>query len=159
MSNIQKQHKISPAIAWLTIQKFIIFYCPLDGEHTNPYKARWWASFFVLIFFQVFQLSSSVQSYDRSRLPCLCRPGSCKQNTCVPASASCSLCRSILPYRQVRRVTNIYVLSFDVLLLVYLYFMQSFWKCSSHKDSADSQSLLSKFLCQNQRGLHTHGNL
>lgn len=35
MSNIQKQHKISPAIAWLTIQKFIIFYCPLDGEHTN----------------------------------------------------------------------------------------------------------------------------
>ena len=34
MSNIQKQHKISPAIAWLTIQKFIIFYCPLDGEHT-----------------------------------------------------------------------------------------------------------------------------
>ena len=38
MSNIQKQHKISPAIAWLTIQKFIIFYCPLDGEHTN---IRW----------------------------------------------------------------------------------------------------------------------
>jgi len=37
MSNIQKQHKISPAIAWLTIQKFIIFYCPLDGEHTNIY--------------------------------------------------------------------------------------------------------------------------
>ena len=35
MSNIQKQHKISPAIAWLTIQKFIIFYCPLDGEHTS----------------------------------------------------------------------------------------------------------------------------
>lgn len=31
-------NKISPAIAWLTIQKFIIFYCPLDGEHTtdNP---------------------------------------------------------------------------------------------------------------------------
>ena len=35
MSNIQKQHKISPAIAWLTIQKYIIFYCPLDGEHTT----------------------------------------------------------------------------------------------------------------------------
>ena len=35
MSNIQKQHKISPAIAWLTIQKFIIFYCPLDREHTR----------------------------------------------------------------------------------------------------------------------------
>ena len=29
------QTKISPAIAWLTIQKFIIFYCPLDGEHTT----------------------------------------------------------------------------------------------------------------------------
>ena len=28
------QTKISPAIAWLTIQKFLIFYCPLDGEHT-----------------------------------------------------------------------------------------------------------------------------
>ena len=38
MSNIQKQHKISPAIAWLTIQKFIIFYCPLDGEHTNQHQ-------------------------------------------------------------------------------------------------------------------------
>ena len=38
MSNIQKQHKISPAIAWLTIQKFIIFYCPLDGEHTTLVK-------------------------------------------------------------------------------------------------------------------------
>jgi len=37
MSNIQKQHKISPAIVWLTIQKFIIFYCPLDGEHTIIY--------------------------------------------------------------------------------------------------------------------------
>ena len=43
MSNIQKQHKISPAIAWLTIQKFIIFYCPLDGEHTTPNN---WGSFF-----------------------------------------------------------------------------------------------------------------
>jgi len=39
MSNIQKQHKISPAIAWLTIQKFIIFYCPLDGEHTTTVLA------------------------------------------------------------------------------------------------------------------------
>ena len=41
MSNIQKQHKISPAIAWLTIQKFIIFYCPLDGEHTILCATRW----------------------------------------------------------------------------------------------------------------------
>ena len=40
MSNIQKQHKISPAIAWLTIQKFIIFYCPLDGEHTIFHTAK-----------------------------------------------------------------------------------------------------------------------
>lgn len=40
MSNIQKQHKISPAIAWLTIQKFIIFYCPLDGEHTKLGKGN-----------------------------------------------------------------------------------------------------------------------
>ena len=40
MSNIQKQHKISPAIAWLTIQKFIIFYCPLDGEHTRVYPSE-----------------------------------------------------------------------------------------------------------------------
>ena len=40
MSNIQKQHKISPAIAWLTIQKFIIFYCPLDGEHTTFHTTK-----------------------------------------------------------------------------------------------------------------------
>lgn len=46
MSNIQKQHKISPAIAWLTIQKFIIFYCPLDGEHTI-YLTKDGDSFFV----------------------------------------------------------------------------------------------------------------
>jgi len=48
MSNIQKQHKISPAIAWLTIQKFIIFYCPLDGEHTTN------AWLFCFIFFHRF---------------------------------------------------------------------------------------------------------
>ena len=41
MSNIQKQHKISPAIAWLTIQKFIIFYCPLDGEHTTATEGNY----------------------------------------------------------------------------------------------------------------------
>mgnify|MGYP005873101105 CR=1 FL=1 len=40
MSNIQKQHKISPAIAWLTIQKFIIFYCLLDREHTKRAAAH-----------------------------------------------------------------------------------------------------------------------
>ena len=63
--------------------------------------------------FQAFQLfSSSVPFYDRSRLPCSCRPESHKRNTCEPASVSCSPCRSILPCRQVRRETNIYVLSF-----------------------------------------------
>ena len=35
------QTKISPAIAWLTIQKFIIFYCPLDGEHTIHNSDKW----------------------------------------------------------------------------------------------------------------------
>ena len=37
-----------------------------------------------------------------------------KRQTCEPASVSCSPCRSILPCRQVLRVTNIYVLSFCV---------------------------------------------
>ena len=37
-----------------------------------------------------------------------------KRNTCELASAFCSPCRSILPCRQVRQVTNIYVLSFCV---------------------------------------------
>ena len=48
------QTKISPAIAWLTIQKFIIFYCPLDGEHTNlggtfifPFSAGLFAALFI----------------------------------------------------------------------------------------------------------------
>ena len=66
-----------------------------------------------VLIFQAFQLfSSSVRFYDQSRLPCPCRSESHKRNTCELASASCSLCRSILPYRQVHRVTNIYVLSF-----------------------------------------------
>ena len=43
------QTKISPAIAWLTIQKFIIFYCPLDGENTRLLnKPR--GSFFIIVF-------------------------------------------------------------------------------------------------------------
>ena len=67
-----------------------------------------------VLIFQAFQLSSSVQFYDQSRLPYPCRLESHKRNTCVLASASCSLCRSTLPCRQVRRVTNIYVLSFCV---------------------------------------------
>lgn len=68
-----------------------------------------------VLIFQAFQLFSfSVQFCGLSRLPCPCRPESHKRNTCEPASVSCSLCRSILPCRQVRRVTNIYVLSFCV---------------------------------------------
>ena len=68
-----------------------------------------------VLIFQAFQLfSSSVQFCGLSRLPCPCRSESHKQNTCEPASVSCSPCRSILPCRQVRRVTNIYVLSFCV---------------------------------------------
>ena len=53
MSNIQKQHKISPAIAWLTIQKFIIFYCPLDGEHTKT--SRRFLFYFIQIKISLFQ--------------------------------------------------------------------------------------------------------
>ena len=68
-----------------------------------------------VLTFQAFQLfSSSVQFCGRSRLPCPCRPERHKRNTCEPASVSCSLCRNILPCRQVHRVTNIYVLSFCV---------------------------------------------
>ena len=67
------------------------------------------------LIFQAFQLfSSSVQFCGQSRLPYPCRPKSHKRNTCEPASVSCSPCRSILPCRQVLRVTNIYVLSFCV---------------------------------------------
>ena len=59
-------------------------------------------------------VSSSAQFCGRGRLPYPCRPESHKRNTCEPASVSCSPCRSILPCRQVHRVTNIYVLSFCV---------------------------------------------
>ena len=66
-----------------------------------------------VLIFQDFQLFSFlVQFCGLSRLPCPCRPESRKRNTYEPASVSCSLCRSTLPCRQVRRVTNIYVLSF-----------------------------------------------
>ena len=68
-----------------------------------------------VLIFQAFHLfSSSVQFCGRSKLPYPCRPESHKRNTCEPVSVSCSLCRSILPCRQVRRVTNIYVFSFCV---------------------------------------------
>ena len=75
-----------------------------------------------VFIFQAFQLfSSSVQFCGLSRLPCPCRPESHKQNTCEPASVSCSPCRSILPCRQVLRVTNTYVFSFCVLLIFFSY--------------------------------------
>ena len=68
-----------------------------------------------VLIFQDFQLFSFlVQFRGLSRLPCPCRPESRKRNTYEPASVSCSLCRSTLPCKQVRRVTNIYVLSFCV---------------------------------------------
>ena len=68
-----------------------------------------------VLIFQAFQLfSSSGQFCGRSRLPYPCRTESRKRNTCEPASDSCSMCRSILPCRQMLRVTNIYVLSFCV---------------------------------------------
>ena len=68
-----------------------------------------------VLIFQDFQLFSFlVQFCGLSRLPCPCRPESRKRNTYEPTSVSCSLCRSTLPCRQVRRVTNIYVLSFCV---------------------------------------------
>ena len=71
-----------------------------------------------VLIFQDFQLFSFlVQFCGLSRLPCPCRPESRKRNTYEPASVSCSLCRSTLPCRQVRRVTNIYVLSFCVSFL------------------------------------------
>lgn len=68
-----------------------------------------------VLIFQAFRLfSSSAQFCGRSRLPYPCKPESHKRNTCEHASVSCSTCRSILPCRQVHRVTNIYVLSFCV---------------------------------------------
>ena len=68
-----------------------------------------------VFIFQAFQLfSSSVQFCGRSRSPCPCRSESHERNICEPVSVSCNLCRSILPCRQVHRVTNIYVLSFCV---------------------------------------------
>ena len=45
------QTKISPAIAWLTIQKFIIFYCPLDGEHTMVHLRGVFAFQNILLYF------------------------------------------------------------------------------------------------------------
>ena len=69
-----------------------------------------------------FLFSSSAQSsYGRSRLPYPCSLMLRKQNTCEPSSVSCSLCRSSLPCKQVLRVTNTYVLSFVVFLLIVIF--------------------------------------
>lgn len=78
-----------------------------------------------VLIIQTFQLSSSGQFYARSRLPCPCRPESRKQNTCEPASVSCSPCRSILPCRQVPP-SDRYLCAFIlcVLLIFFLYFEQ-----------------------------------
>ena len=48
------QTKISPAIAWLTIQKFIIFYCPLDGEHTSFWHEPVRELFYYAVLFFIF---------------------------------------------------------------------------------------------------------
>ena len=68
----------------------------------------------VCAILQFLSFSLVQSSYGRSRLPYPCSLTHRRQNTCVPSSVSYSLCRSILPCRQVRRVTNIYVLSFCV---------------------------------------------
>ena len=79
-----------------------------------------------VLIFQAFHLfSSSVQFCGRSKLPYPCRPESHKRNTCEPVSVSCSLFRSTLPCRQVRRVTNIYVLSFCVSSLSSLHILSN----------------------------------
>ena len=68
----------------------------------------------VCAILQFLSFSLVQSSYGRSRLPYPCSLTHRRQNTCVPSSVSYSLCRSILPCRQVRRVSNIYVLSFCV---------------------------------------------
>ena len=80
----------------------------------NPLKAEYLIPIFIGELLEHGKMSVKVLKTNDT---CPCRPESRKRNTCEPASAFCSLCRSILPYRQVRRVTNIYVLSFCVFSL------------------------------------------
>ena len=65
MSNIQKQHKISPAIAWLTIQKFIIFYCPLDGKHTTPKTPGVFYHYMIYDMYDMFEKRSLCRNHHR----------------------------------------------------------------------------------------------
>ena len=62
-----------------------------------------------------------IQFYGRSRLPYPCSPMLHKQNTCGLAAVFCNRCRNSLPCKQALRVTNIYVLSCDVLLSVVIF--------------------------------------
>lgn len=71
MSNIQKQHKISPAIAWLTIQKFIIFYCPLDGEHTISPKESSFLCYFTI--FKIYLLFNFMSLHINLQICCSTR--------------------------------------------------------------------------------------
>ena len=71
MSNIQKQHKISPAIAWLTIQKFIIFYCPLDGKHTISPKESSFLCYFTI--FKIYLLFNFMSLHINLQICCSTR--------------------------------------------------------------------------------------
>ena len=71
MSNLQKQHKISPAIAWLTIQKFIIFYCPLDGEHTISPKESSFLCYFTI--FKIYLLFNFMSLHINLQICCSTR--------------------------------------------------------------------------------------
>ena len=84
MSNIQKQHKISPAIAWLTIQKFIIFYCPLDGEHTISPKESSFLCYFTI--FKIYLLFNFMSLHINLQICC---------SICCSTRFFCSLYREI----------------------------------------------------------------
>ncbi|WP_205161126.1 hypothetical protein, partial [Blautia wexlerae] len=58
---------ISPAIAWLTIQKFIIFYCPLDGEHTTHVTSLSLIVFDYILFLE--NVNMFFASWISSRIP------------------------------------------------------------------------------------------
>ena len=84
MRNIQKQHKISPAIAWLTIQKFIIFYCPLDGEHTISPKESSFLCYFTI--FKIYLLFNFMSLHINLQICC---------SICCSTRFFCSLYREI----------------------------------------------------------------
>ena len=84
MSNIQKQHKISPAIAWLTIKKFIIFYCPLDGKHTISPKESSFLCYFTI--FKIYLLFNFMSLHINLQICC---------SICCSTRFFCSLYREI----------------------------------------------------------------